>query len=61
MAINLEETFRFLNEFLPYFAKQKMQLDQQRKIMQMYLDKRLTEYGALEEMLISFPQSRDNF
>lgn len=50
MAINLEETFRFLNEFLPYFAKQKMQLDQQRKIMQMYLNKRLTEYGALEEM-----------
>lgn len=27
-----------------------MQLDQQRKIMQMYLNKRLTEYGALEEM-----------
>lgn len=27
-----------------------MQLDQQRKIMQMYLDKSLAQYGALEEM-----------
>lgn len=50
MAIDLTEIFRSLNEILPYLAKQKMQLDQQRKIMQMYLNKRLTEYGALEEM-----------
>jgi len=49
LPINLEETFRFLNEFLPYFAKQKMQLDQQRKLMQMYLEKQLAGYGALEE------------
>ncbi|MBA7554558.1 hypothetical protein ES705_47182 [subsurface metagenome] len=50
MAIDLEEIFRSLNEILPYIAKQKMRLDQERKIMQMYLNKRLTEYGALEEM-----------
>jgi len=50
VAIDLEPTLRFLNEFLPYFAKQKMQLDQQRKLLQMYLNKRLQEYGALEEM-----------
>jgi hypothetical protein len=50
VAIDLEEIFRSLNEILPYIAKQKMRLDQERKIMQMYLNKRLTEYGALEEM-----------
>jgi len=50
VAIDLEEIFRSLNEILPYIAKKKMQLDQERKIMQMYLNKRLTEYGALEEM-----------
>jgi len=49
MAIDLEETFRFLNEFLPYFAKQKMQLEQQRKLMEIYLEKQLAGYGALEE------------
>lgn len=50
MAIDLTEAIRFLNEFLPYFAKQKMRLDQQRKLLQMYLDKQLAGYGALEEM-----------
>lgn len=50
MAIDLTETFRFLNEFLPYFVKQKMRLDQQRKLMQMYLDKQLAGYGELEKM-----------
>jgi len=50
VAIDLTEIFRSLNEILPYLAKQKMRLDQERKIMQMYLNKRLTEYGALEEM-----------
>jgi len=49
VAIDLTETFRFLNEFLPYFAKQKMQLDQQRKLMELYLNKQLAEYGAWEE------------
>jgi len=41
LAIDIEEIFRVLNEIMPYIAKQKMRLDQERKIMQMYLDREL--------------------
>jgi len=49
LDIDLQEIFRVLNEIMPYLAKQKMQLDQQKKLMQIYLEKQLAGYGALEE------------
>jgi len=41
LAIDIEEIVRTLNEIMPYLAKQKMELDQQRKSMQMYLEREM--------------------